>query len=44
MESDSNEEAWRLQRFLARAGCGSRRGCEAFILDGRVRINGRISQ
>lgn len=44
MESDSNEEAWRLQRYLARAGCGSRRGCEAFILDGRVRINGRISQ
>ncbi len=31
----------RLQRFLARAGFGSRRSCEALILEGRVRVNGR---
>ena len=30
----------RLQKFLARAGVGSRRGCEALILEGRVSING----
>ncbi len=29
----------RLQKFLARAGLGSRRGCEALITAGRVRIN-----
>ncbi|MGH7412063.1 MAG: pseudouridine synthase [Candidatus Methylomirabilis sp.] len=31
----------RLQRFLARAGLGSRRSCEALIVEGRVRVNGR---
>jgi 23S rRNA pseudouridine2605 synthase len=30
----------RLQVFLARAGLGSRRACEQFILDGRVAVNG----
>ncbi len=30
----------RLQKFLARAGVGSRRGCEALILEGRVTVNG----
>lgn len=30
----------RLQKFLARAGLGSRRGCETLITTGRVRING----
>jgi len=29
----------RLNRFLASAGIGSRRGCEALILEGKVRIN-----
>jgi pseudouridine synthase len=32
----------RLQKFLARAGLASRRHCEALILAGRVRINGRV--
>jgi 23S rRNA pseudouridine2605 synthase len=31
----------RLQRFLAQAGVGSRRACEALIIAGRVRVNGR---
>ncbi len=30
----------RLNRFLAAAGLGSRRACEALILDGKVAING----
>ena len=29
----------RLQSFLAKSGCGSRRGCESLIEAGRVRIN-----
>lgn len=33
----------RLQRYLARAGLGSRRSCEALILEGRVRVNGRVA-
>ena len=32
----------RLNRFLAAAGIGSRRGVEQLIIDGRVRINGRV--
>ncbi|MEX2579664.1 MAG: pseudouridine synthase [Verrucomicrobiales bacterium] len=32
----------RLNRFLASCGAGSRRGCEEFIKQGRVEINGRI--
>ena len=32
----------RLNRYLALAGAGSRRGCEELILDGAVRINGKI--
>ncbi len=32
----------RLNRFLASAGLGSRRSVEQLILDGRVRINGRV--
>jgi 23S rRNA pseudouridine2605 synthase len=34
----------RLQKILARAGYGSRRACEAFILQGRVRVNGRVAE
>ncbi len=33
----------RLQRYLARAGLGSRRSCETLILEGRVRVNGRVA-
>ncbi len=34
--------AERLQRFLARAGVGSRRSCEVLIRDGRVVVNGVV--
>lgn len=33
----------RLNRFLAHAGCGSRRGCEELILSGRVTLNGTVT-
>lgn len=33
----------RLQKYLAEAGIGSRRGCEAVILAGRVAVNGQIA-
>jgi 23S rRNA pseudouridine2605 synthase len=32
----------RLNRFLAHCGLGSRRSCEALILEGRVTVNGEI--
>ena len=34
----------RLQKFLAKAGLGSRRKCEALIKDGRVLVNGKVAQ
>ncbi len=33
----------RLQKILAQAGYGSRRGCELIILSGRVSVNGKIA-
>jgi 23S rRNA pseudouridine2605 synthase len=35
--------AERLQRILARAGYGSRRACEALIVEGRVTLNGTVA-
>ena len=32
----------RVQKILARAGYGSRRGCEEIIVAGRVRVNGHV--
>ena len=32
----------RLQKYLANQGTASRRKCEEFILDGRVKVNGKI--
>ena len=32
----------RLNRYLASAGLGSRRGCEELIREGRVTVNGKI--
>jgi len=34
----------RLQRALARAGLGSRRGMEALIVEGRVRVDGKVAE
>jgi 23S rRNA pseudouridine2605 synthase len=33
----------RLQKILAQAGYGSRRACEVFITEGRVRVNGKTA-
>ena len=38
----SQDEGVRLQKVLARAGIGSRRGSEELITAGRVRVNGRL--
>ena len=35
--------AERLQKLLAQGGVASRRGAEALIGDGRVRVNGQIA-
>lgn len=35
-------EKERLQKFLSHAGLESRRQCEQMILDGRVRVNGKV--
>ena len=32
----------RLQKYLAQAGIGSRRGCENLIKEGKVLVNGKI--
>jgi 23S rRNA pseudouridine2605 synthase len=39
-----NMTADRLQKILAQAGYGSRRSCEQFIQDGRVRVNGEVAR
>ena len=33
----------RLQKFLAAAGVGSRRGCEELIKKGLIKVNGKIA-
>lgn len=32
----------RLQKYLANNGIAARRKCEEYILDGRVKVNGKI--
>jgi len=32
----------RLQKFLANQGIASRRKCEEFILEGKIKVNGKI--
>jgi 23S rRNA pseudouridine2605 synthase len=39
---DKDENAPRLQAFLARSGVASRRACEKIILEGRVRVDGFV--
>jgi pseudouridine synthase len=41
MESVMEKRGERLQKFMARAGAGSRRHCEQLIIDGRVSIDGK---
>ena len=41
-ERTATDKHDRLQKVLAHAGLGSRRGCEQLILQGRVTINGEI--
>lgn len=42
-EGDAMLVPMRLQRFLARSGVASRRGSEALMTAGRVRVNGRVA-
>jgi len=38
-----SDDGMRLQVFMAHSGVASRRACERIILDGRVRINGKVA-
>ena len=42
-QESSSVPVERLQRALARAGFGSRRGCEDLIVAGRVKVNGTVA-
>jgi 23S rRNA pseudouridine2605 synthase len=42
--TDTGPDGIRLQKVLAAAGLGSRRGCEAMIAAGRVEVNGRTAR
>ena len=38
------EEQIRLQKFLADNGIASRRKCEEFIVQGKVKVNGKVAE
>ena len=38
------EEQIRLQKFLADKGIASRRKCEEFIVQGKVKVNGKVAE
>lgn len=38
------EENIRLQKFLAEEGIASRRKCEEFIVQGKVKVNGKVAE
>ena len=40
IQNPQDAQTMRINQYLARCGVASRRGCEAFIKDGRVSING----
>ena len=42
LKPDERIVPMRLQRFLARVGAASRRGSEALMTAGRVRVNGVV--
>lgn len=44
MNPQTNENTEKLQKILARAGYGSRRGCEELIAKGLVKINGKVAK
>ena len=37
-----NQEEMRLQKYIAQAGIASRRKAEQIILDGKIKVNGKI--
>ena len=39
---ENNEKEIRLQKFLANSGVASRRKSEELILEGRVKVNGKV--